>query len=289
MLPSFTDITYFLEVTETHNISRAAERLGITQPSLSAAIKRLEDSLGVELLLRSRTGVQLTKSGKDFQSRGRFLLLNWEQLRADINKRQADVSGEYIIGCHPSVALYSLSNFLPKLMLDHPGLELKLVHDLSRKITEGVVSFEIDFGIVVNPIQHPDLVIKELCTDEIQFWISKKNFGRQSMESRQNILICDPDLIQVQKLMSELQKKKIHFGRTIRSGNLEVIANLTAEGAGVGVLPRRVATRLESYDLKPFSSKLPSFKDRICLVYRSDLQKTKGAQQVISAIKNAKL
>ena len=51
MLPNFSDLTYFLEVANTTNISRAAERLGITQPSLSAAMKRLEDSVKAQIRL----------------------------------------------------------------------------------------------------------------------------------------------------------------------------------------------------------------------------------------------
>src|SRR5690606_8332928 len=106
--PAYTDIAYFLEVAQTRNISRAAERIGITQPSLSSAMKRLEDSLGSTLFIRGRTGVQLTKAGKELLGKGRLLLLSWEQLKADINKMETGVSGQYIIGCHPSVALYTL-------------------------------------------------------------------------------------------------------------------------------------------------------------------------------------
>ena len=114
MLPNFNDIRYFLEVTETKNISRAAERLGITQPSLSSAIKRLEDALSVKLLTRGRLGVQTTKAGDELVQRGRILLLNWEQIKLDINRMDTAVSGQYVVGCHPAVAIYSLPLFSPK-------------------------------------------------------------------------------------------------------------------------------------------------------------------------------
>ena len=72
MLPNPAEILYFLEVASTLNISRAAERLGITQPTLSLAVQRLEATLGTPLLLRGKTGVRLTKAGSKFatQSRG---------------------------------------------------------------------------------------------------------------------------------------------------------------------------------------------------------------------------
>jgi Transcriptional regulator len=287
MAPAFTDITYFIEVAQTGNISRAAERLGITQPSLSSAMKRLEDSLGVALFIRGRTGVQLTKAGKEFLGRGRLLLLNWEQLRADVNKKETEVSGQYVMGCHPSVALYSLSNFLPELIQKHPELEVKLVHDLSRKITEGVISFEIDFGIVVNPVRHPDLVINELCNDDVLFWTAAKPSSTQSLNSETGVLICDLNLIQVQKLIDDLQKKGQGFKRVIQSSNLEVITELTAAGVGVGILPQRVATRISAQKLKPLHENLPIFKDKICIVYRADAQKTQGSRIIIEAMKRS--
>lgn len=287
MAPNFSDIAYFIEVSATKNISRAAERLGITQPSLSSAMKRLENSLGVQLLIRSRSGVQLTKAGEEFARRGGSLLLNWEQLKNDVNKRESAVGGEFIIGCHPSVARYSLPYFLPKLLQTYPELQIKLVHDLSRKVTEKVISFEVDFGIVVNPVQHPDLVIKELCTDEVLFWVAKKTSSTQKLGSEERVLICDFNLSQVQELNKKLAKQKINFNRTIQTSSLEVVTELTKSGAGVGIIPRRVATQIKDHGLKVLNDSLPLYKDKICLVYRADAQKTMGADIIIRAIKQA--
>lgn len=286
ILPSFNDINYFLEVAETKNISRAAERLGITQPSLSSAIKRLEDSLGSNLLIRSRSGVQLTKAGTELQQKGRMLLLNWEQLKSDINKREHAVTGEYIIGCHPSVALYSLSKSLPKLLNDYPELNIKLEHDLSRKITEGIISYQIDFGIVVNPVKHPDLIIKELCTDVVTFW-SRKNPTSVQKTGEQLVLICDLNLQQSQKVLADFEKQKVHFKRILHSTSLEVITDLVGHGAGIGIIPTRVATRDKALQLVPFHPKAPVFKDRICLAYRADQPRSKSREVITDAIRSA--
>ncbi len=285
MPPNYFDIRYFLEVAQTGNISRAAERLGITQPSLSAALKRLEDSLGVRLFVRGRTGVRLTKSGMELQGRGRMFITTWEQLKSDVNKKESAVSGQYRIGCHPSVAMYSLGQFLPQLMVKHQDLDIEIVHDLSRKITERVISYEIDFGIVVNPVRHPDLVIKELCRDEVGFWVSKHSGNTQSLKEGSAILVCDSELIQVQKLRVDAFKKGLRFKRVVTSGNLEVIAELTASGLGVGVLPRRVALNSLKRPLKELPGKWPIFKDRICVVYRADLQRTLGSQVILNYIR----
>ena len=285
MLPNFNDIYYFLEVSETKNISRAAERLGITQPSLSSAIKRLEETIGTQLFIRSRSGVQITKAGSELVKKGRLLLMNWEQLKSEINRHESDVTGQYVIGCHSAVALYTLPFFLPQLVQKFPDLEIKLVHDLSRKITESVISFSIDFGIVVNPVRHPDLVIRELCQDEVSFWSAAKQSATQKIDAENKVLICDHNLSQVQSLIQQCEKKKIHFKRVIHSSSLEVITDLTANGTGVGILPSRVAQRNKGFHLKKISDQLPSFKDKICLIYRSDLQKTKGREIILEHIR----
>ena len=272
------------EVAETQNISRAAERLGITQPSLSSAIQRLEEVLGVKLLLRSRAGAQLTPAGKEFLKHSRGLLLHWDQIKSEVSKRQSDIAGQYRIGCHPSVALYSLPYFLPQLMQDYPQLEIQLLHDLSRRITEQVISFEIDFGIVVNPVRHPDLVLKELCQDTVSFWVAQRPSITQKLNSPKAVLVCEPSLIQTQKLLNDLNRKKISFRRVIHSSHLEVIADLTRAGVGVGLLPQRVATRNVGMGLKLLQGSLPVFRDHIYLVYRADLQKTQAAKVIISAI-----
>ena len=286
ILPSHTDLSYFIEVAQTGNISRAAERLGISQPSLSSAVKRLESTLGTVLFIRGRTGVQLTKAGSELARKSRLLLLNWEQLKADVGRKETEVSGQYIIGCHSSISLYSLSHFLPRLVQQCTELEIKLIHNLSRKIVEGVISFEIDFGIVVNPIRHPELVITELFEDDVQFWTSLKSSPTQNLNGSTGVVICDLNLIQVQKLLIDLRKKKFNFGRIIQSSSLEVIADLTASGTGIGILPKRVVTRMGATKIIPLEGPLPVFKDKICLVYRADVQKSKGSQTIIKAIRS---
>ena len=284
MNPSFTDIQYFQEVASALNITKAANRLNVTQPTLSASVKRLEGTLGVDLLVRSKSGVELTKAGAEFQAHSRNLLLQWDQLRANVVNRKEEICGDYIIGAHPSVALFSLSNFLPELMKDHKDLNIKLVHDLSRKITEQTISFKIDFGIVVNPIAHPELVIKELCKDEVSFWTASKV---SSLQKNNGVLICDPELSQSQFLVRSVVKKGIGFSRQIETSNLEVIADLVHSGAGIGILPSRVATRVPSYQLKRASGNWPVFKDKICLIYRANNQKNLASKAIIHAIKSA--
>src|SRR4051812_8184466 len=111
MLPNASDLTYFVEAATVLNLSRAAERLGISQPSLSLAIQRLEHAIGTELMLRSKKGVTLTQAGKLLLAHSRELLQKWESIKGRARASAQEVSGAYTIGAHVSVALYSLAGF----------------------------------------------------------------------------------------------------------------------------------------------------------------------------------
>ncbi len=286
-LPSSSELHYFLEVAHTLNLSRAAERLGVSQPALSLAMQRLENSFGVPLLIRSKTGVQLTRGGQRLVTDARTLLHSWEKLRGDALLDHSKISGRFVLGCHASVALYALPSFLPTLLSENPSLEFKLVHDLSRRLTEDVVSFKVDFGIVVNPAPHPDLVIKRLCKDEVSFWVTDPPSSAQDPYSGQGTLICDPDLVQSQALLKQMNRKGLKFARTLSSSSLEVITELVGRQAGVGILPGRVALRVPGLKLKPLPGDLPKLIDHICLVYRADAQKSPASRLIARVIEQA--
>lgn len=284
MLASANELRYFLEVAGTLNFSRAAERLGVTQPALSQAVQRLERTFGTPLFVRTRTGVQLTRSGQKLHARGRKLLTEWEGIVQDSLRDESEVRGNYTLGCHPSVALYTLPQVLPELLDTHPDLAFTLSHDLSRRITERVIDFKLDFGIVINPVKHPGLVIRKLGTDIVSFWTRETPTELQDLESGKSVLISDPDLLQTQDLLKRLSKTGIVFSRPLASSNLEVIASLVAAGAGIGILPSRVATRVHEYRLRPVHANLPSYADTICLIYRSDSHPSQAAKLLARSI-----
>lgn len=289
MIPSPSELKYFLEVSQTLNLSRAAERLGISQPTLSVAIQRLENSVGTDLFVRTKTGVRLTQSGHKLEAQVKHLMAEWEKIRADAIRNEEELHGRYTLGCHPSVALFALPRFLPQIIRDNPGFELKLVHDHSRKITEDVVSFRVDFGIVVNPVEHPDLVIRHLCDDEVTLWTGPGSAPEQDPFSGKGVLICDTDLLQTQSLIQQMARKGMVFKRTLTTSSLEVITSLVASCAGVGLLPGRVAGRDKALGLRPLRTDGPKFMDQICLVYRADAQKSKASRTILKIIERSLL
>lgn len=284
MIGSPSDLVYFMEVCNTLNFSRTATRIGISQPSLSVAIKRLENAIGTELFIRSKSGVTLTKAGKRLLSHTKQLLQLWDSVKSESLASHYEIQGKFIIGAHSGVAIYNLPNFLPKLLIDYPKLEILLKHDLSRNIAEGVINLSIDIGLIVNPIKHPDLIIHKLYDNKVTFWHTAENNILQQIDSGEAVLICDPDLTQTQWLLKRIHRQGIKYKRLVTSNNLEVITSLTANGCGIGIIPSKVALSYFPNKLKPVPN-MPFYHDEICLVYRYENRNIKAMQAIISAIK----
>jgi DNA-binding transcriptional LysR family regulator len=219
-----------------------------------------------------------------FQSRAKELLAYWKELEHTTRVRERDLTSKYYVGCHDSLGLYTLPTFLPQLMRANPLAEIELVHASSREITEGVIDFRLDFGIVADPRPHPDLVIRKLGTDDVCFVVSEDWKAPLDKKSLQNVvLICDPNIYQSKFLLKELTRKNISFRRHLHTTRLDLVASLVNEGAGVGILPIRSTKHLKAKSFVPVPG-LPSMKNTVCLVYRHDTQHSVAARTMAKLI-----
>jgi DNA-binding transcriptional LysR family regulator len=273
------ELQYFMEVARSKHFTRAAERLGLTQPALSHAVARLERSVGHSLFERSKKGASLTAAGQRLFEEGEKLLAHWEALLRSVHEDVSSVGGLVRFGCNSAVAHYTLAKFLPKLLKDHPRLELQLRHGLSRHMTEEVVRGKLEVAIAVNPIAHPDLVIIELCRDLFSVWQAKKCLNP-------GLLMYEPNLMQSQEILAKLKKAGIHFAQHLEGPSLEVLAELMAAGAGAAILPTRVAETFSKGSAKRIL-KAPEFPDRVCLIFQPSFRKTETGRVLIEAIKQA--
>ncbi len=275
-----SDLKYFLEVSQTLHLTRAAERLGLTQPALSHGLKRIEAELGTQLFIRSKKGMQLTASGLRLKQSAHELIQKWEEIKAVNLAERDEAKGVIRLGCHSAVAQYTLPKALSEFLKENSFVEVQLTHGLSRHMTEQVVSQSLDVAIAVNPIPNPDLIIKELCKDEVCLWRSKHN-------RNDDVLILEPNLLQTQDILRKLRKSKIHFKRVMESSSLEVIASLVAQGVGCGILPERV---LQTYEKSKYEKVegSPRFIDSICLIYKKEFRQTKRGQLFLEQLQSLK-
>jgi DNA-binding transcriptional LysR family regulator len=201
------------------------------------------------------------------------LLEDWEQLKRDAQNLSSEVRGSVRLGVHASVACYFLPRFVPQLLRRYPHVELQLQNELSRNVLQNILDHQMDLGLVINPQKHPELVLTELLTDEVNIWKRK--------DSIHDTLIYDPSLLQSHWILKHL-KNAHSYTRKIESSNLEVITSLLRAGAGHAILPKRVA-QMVPLDLETAQHR--SFRDSLCLVYRPAFRKTALGRAVIDAIR----
>ncbi len=269
-------LRYFKVAAQIGNMSRAAGDLHISQPTLTVAIKKLEEELKVILFERSKKGITLTASGVQVYNQVETLLQSWESLKREAGNTSEEVRGTIRLGVHVSVGCYFLPLFMPELLKKHPLLQIQLKHDLSRGVLQSILSNQIDVGLVMNPESHPGLIVKEVAQDEVTVW--KKKSGGVA-----DTLIYDPSLFQTQWILKQLQKKGRQYPRKIESSSLEVITSLLRAGSGHAILPKRVAQQ-HPFPLEASFSGLPSYKDSLCMVYRPSFRKTATGRALIDSI-----
>lgn len=271
-----TDLKYFLEISKTLNVSRAAERLGVTQPTLSHCLKRIEHEAKSQLFVRSKKGLTLTHAGQRLADHAMDLIQKWDEVLLSAQNEVQKVSGTIRFGCHTAVAQYTLPFFVSDFMQEFPEISFSFSHGLSRHMAEDVISQKLDAAFVVNPVAHPDLIIKEISKDRVTLWKAKNCVNS-------DVLIVEPGLLQTQEVLRKLQKKGIQFTRIVESSSLEVISQLVLSGAGCGILPERVIKSFGNAEIQAVKN-APEFQDRMCLIYKSEFRKLARGQALIEKI-----
>lgn len=136
----------FVAVARAGHLTRAAERLFISQPAVSAHIKALEEDLGLALFARTPKGMTLTREGRELLPLAESILQKSEELRRSARTLSQEVRGELRIALHTDPQYLRILPLLHLMRDTHPGLELHLHQNMSRAITEDVRAGRLDGG-----------------------------------------------------------------------------------------------------------------------------------------------
>lgn len=295
-----THLRYFLEVRTRGSLTSAAKALGVSQPTLTVAIQRLEKDLGTTLLLRGRSGVTLTATGRSLAHDAEEVFSALERAEARIQGLEDRDIGKFVVGCHEPLGAYFLPPFFRKLYAEHPGLDVALWNGPSAAVRDAVIGRDVDFGLVVNVSPHPDLVLLDLFRDAVDFFVSpgdeegsakrkRPAFGAKTRDEahrrvRKGPLIHAGRVSESQELLRALEKAHVVPEKLLSCGDFELVKALSMAGVGVGVLPRRVAAYGHDGMLVRLHPDMPSFGDKIFLVYRADMHKTRAALRLKQAL-----
>lgn len=263
---TFKDLENFVICAESKTLSEAADRLNMAQPSLSLAIKKLEEELGTALFFRSREGIKLTPRGKLLLPEALETLNSLNRLKGHKTIRK------FKIGCHPSVGMFVLGDFLKIMYEKSPEIDFEILNHSSHDTNKLVASGDIDFGIIMNPVHFQGLIEKKIGEDEVCLW--------ESTDRYQEKIIYNPNLMQSLSILSRLKNSN---DQKIEVDNLELLAHLVASGAGIGIIPSQVV-KSQRLKLKKIPN-TPSFKDELHLVCYPEMLKSKEGKIVFEALK----
>ena len=292
-------LRYFLAIIENGSMSATAKKLGISQPALSSCLQSLERSLGTTLMIRDRSGLILTATGQELQRCAQEVVSRLDATASRIRLIETGCEGSFVVGCHESLGAYFMPEFLASFLHEEPRIHAVLWNGTSAAALQGVLDRTVDFALVVNPQPFPDLVIVELFADAVDLFVaapadspdrakpalaSGLSLTEAQAHLRQGPLIYAGRVYQAQQLLEQLEHQHGLPERRISCGDLEMVKSMAIANVGVAVLPRRVAAYGGHGRLRRLHVDLPHVPDRICLVYRSDMHRTRGVLALKSAL-----
>lgn len=166
-----TPLRYFKAIASHGHLTRAARALGVTQPALSAMLKKLEGEVGAELLHRTGRGVELTEAGRTFLAYAEGALRSAEQGVKAVRELAGLERGSIRVGGGATATTYILPRVVSQVRGMHPGLRFYVREAGSSAVANAVASGELDLGIVTLPVPtslRGELVALPLVDDELR-------------------------------------------------------------------------------------------------------------------------
>jgi LysR family hydrogen peroxide-inducible transcriptional activator len=140
-MPSNRQLEYLIALADTHHFRRAAEKIGVSQPTLSAQLSTLEENLGAQLVERSRSRVLLTPLGSEVERIARQVLRDVQEMRDVCTVQSGQFSGTIRLGLPPTIGPYLLPHLVPRVHKAYPDLKLyvreEVPHGLPTRLQEG--------------------------------------------------------------------------------------------------------------------------------------------------------
>jgi LysR family nitrogen assimilation transcriptional regulator len=158
-------LRYFVYVAESRSFSKAAVQLRIAQPALSRQIRKLEDEVGIALILRTRRQLELTDAGLLLLQRAHSLLRQAAQTADDVRAHGVRVQGTLTLGVSPTICEALVPRIVRDCALRHPELRLNFVEGYSGFVFQRLVNQELTLCLMHNPPRHRGIDIEPLLTE----------------------------------------------------------------------------------------------------------------------------
>lgn len=253
MRTDFTTLKLFLTVVEERSIGKAAEREHISAPAISKRIMELEQSLGVKLLHRQSTGVDLTEAGAALAVEVREILSSLDRMKSKLSEYATGQRGRVRLLCSPSSHISPLPDALKTFMQAHPLVDVHLDQKHSIDVIHGIAQGEADIGIFASELvaaepaalnvlnTYPYQTLRLLLVAALDHPLAKRN--RVSFaEAAEYEFIGPSDSSSIGALLRRVSVEAgLKFKNRLQVTNFDTAQRMAQFGLGIAVLPELYA------------------------------------------------
>jgi LysR family hydrogen peroxide-inducible transcriptional activator len=273
---TLTELKYIVAVAREKHFGKAAEACFVSQPTLSLAIKKLEEELEVKLFERSASEVSVTLLGEEIVRQAQSVLEQAAEIK-EIAKRGKDpLSGTMRLGVIYTIGPYLLPRLVPILHKRAPRMQLSLAENYTARLTEQLKNGTLDAIVIALPFEAPGVVTAALYDEPFRVvlprgheWSGLKKIAAPTLAEQPMLLLGAGNCFRDQVLQVCPRLASSHaLQKTFEGSSLETIRHMVESGAGITVLPSGAADGLRSklLEIKPFSA--PEPKRRVALAWR---------------------
>jgi LysR family hydrogen peroxide-inducible transcriptional activator len=269
---TLTELRYIVAVSQKNHFGKAAQACFVSQPTLSIAIKKLEEELGVRLFERSsKNEIRITEIGQQVINQA-YIVLQEAQMLSEIAQQGKDpLSGPFRLGVIYTIGPYLLPSLIPVLTKNVPNLKLIIEENFTANLFQSLKQGALDAIIISYPFEEPGIETAPLYEEPFivalprnHEWKDRDAISPEDLASQDLMLLgaghCFRD--QVIKACPNCMSGNSELTRTLEGGSLETIRHMVAAGTGITVLPRTSimhSQKIESMiDIKPFKSPSPN-------------------------------
>ncbi|MEU1788339.1 LysR substrate-binding domain-containing protein [Streptomyces sparsogenes] len=278
-------LEYFVAVVEEANFTRAAERLHVAQPGVSAQIRRLERELGQELLDRSGRSVRTTEVGAAVLPYARAALAAVSGVRLAVEELTGLVRGHVAIGTVTSHNV-DLPTLLADFHEDHPAVEITLTEDSSDRLVDALRGGRLDAAVIAfGTTPPPDLALHIVTEEPVVAAVGPDHeLAKRSTipldALRDRVLISLPRGTGIRSLLNEACAAAGFTPHiAFEAGTPTVLAQLAARGLGIAIVPEGIAKRRD--DLRALTITRPALRGALALAWRAEGPVSPAARALI--------
>jgi LysR family hydrogen peroxide-inducible transcriptional activator len=260
------------------HFGRAAERCRVSQPTLSVAIKKLEEVLGIQLFERAVNDVRVTEIGQRIVAQAEKVLIDVNHIHEIATTGKDPLAGPLRVGVIYTIGPYLLPRLIPMVHRHAPHMPLIIQENYTANLTEALKRADLDVIIISLPFAEPGIVTQPLYDEPFRVlvparhpWVEQKEITPRMLADGRLLLLgagnCFRD--QVLEVCPDCQSVS-DLQRTLEGSSLETIRHMVSTGLGVTVLPSTAADGLEANNpliaVRPFAR--PEPVRRIALAWR---------------------